>query len=135
MPFDCGNTTLPYPDCSTLLGYCNNHYGTIPGWCHCMATVDVPICNNYQGMSSSQIIVIIMVCSIIGGPIGLILLAYIIKQSIFIIKSSCNFKLPWKKTENDASNPGNPGNLADHTNNLIDNPDNESIKLESVKTY
>jgi hypothetical protein len=59
MPFDCGNMTLPYPNCYSLLKYCNNNYGSISGWCHCMATVDFPNCHNNE--SSLQIAAIIII--------------------------------------------------------------------------
>lgn len=74
MPFNCGNITLPYPNCYDLLEWCNNHYGTIIGWCNCMQQ-DLPKCKS----DSTNTVLVFIIINIILLPIYLIILCFIVK--------------------------------------------------------
>jgi hypothetical protein len=103
MPFDCGNRTLPMPDCMPLLRYCNNNYGIVAQWCFCMMNTNFPQCNNNG--SSSYIIVGIMLAIIFGIPAILIITSLI--YALFLKKL---FKQHMKEIQNNVPIANNSTN-------------------------
>jgi hypothetical protein len=65
MPFICENTTLPNPNCSPLLEYCNDNFGIVKDWCNCMVTAQIRGCRTD---TNPMIIIIILVSILIGVP-------------------------------------------------------------------
>lgn len=68
--FNCGNATLPYPNCKTLIKTCNALYITDGTWCNCMQYNDIGI----QNCTGNSTIFFAVLLSGIGGLIVLGLL-------------------------------------------------------------
>jgi hypothetical protein len=71
MPFDCGNATLPMPNCPPLLKYCNSHFGKEVDWCNCMLTAEVGGCTN----NDNSVILFIVIGVVFGSPLVLFMSA------------------------------------------------------------
>ena len=57
--FNCGNITLPYPNCVSLIKHCNTLYINDEAWCDCMI--------NYGSRDCSFNLLLV-----IGLPVGLV---------------------------------------------------------------
>jgi hypothetical protein len=82
MPFICENVTLPFPNCSPLLKYCNDHFGNVKDWCQCMETAQIRGCyesSDYTTAIKTFEIILAVIAGLIFMCIVVSFLHYVIK--------------------------------------------------------
>ncbi len=128
---DCGNATLPYPHCKSLITYCDNHNINIIDWCNCMINPSGSMIADCDTTTSYILAIIVF------GFIGIMLISFvnifvINKKRLRPITTRPNIPIPVSMPTQQEPDPEHD---PDQDLDLDQDKDNENETIELIPNY